>query len=219
MPDMKTDKFVIIDLETTGLDEKEDVVLEVGLVVVNNDLQIKAEKSWLILNDGWLPRLKENPVVLEMHEKSGLVKDLLELQHIIECNPGVYIPSPNLIALFMWRWLTEDLLLEAGVYPMVGSSVHFDRRFAHEHLIVGEGFFHYRNIDVSSVRALCSAFNPEVYEVLKSDPRFAKENSAHRALPDAHTTLEELRFYREHFLMDASMNDIVEYIGDDERLT
>lgn len=212
MPDMKTDKFIIVDIETTGLDPRQDMVLEVGVIVTDSDLQIEAENSWLVRENGWRARLNENPVVREMHEKSGLVNDIIALPGYSDPDR----PTEAMVALFIWRWLNDTLGLEAGVYPMTGSSVHFDRQFLNERLIVAESFFHYRNIDVSSVRSLCSAFNPEVYAVLKSDARFQKENSAHRALPDARTTLAELTFYRDHFLMGTELNDLVEYVGDKE---
>ncbi len=171
------DKLIFCDVETTGLDSNKDRLLEVGLVVVNRQLQVLAEKSWVLM----MPILTHvvNSVVEEMHTKSGLFD---------ECRAS--------------KWVTKDVQLASlaflneqgfapGEAPLCGSSVHFDRGFLRAYMPELDKFFHYRNVDVSTLKNLVTFWAPEL--ALKRPPGARK----HRSLPDCHDTIEELKFYRE----------------------
>ena len=80
-----------------------------------------------------------------------------------------------------------------GHSPMCGNSIGQDRRFMARHMPTLEGFFHYRNLDVSTLKELCRRWQPEVYKGFKKKGR-------HTALADIHESIDELRYYREHFL-------------------
>ena len=84
----------------------------------------------------------------------------------------------------------------AGVSPMCGNSICQDRRFLHRHMPELERYFHYRNLDVSTVKELCRRWAPQVSES-------HSKSGAHRALQDIHESIDELRHYRAHFLRPA----------------
>lgn len=187
--------LVLVDLETTGLDEEKDFVCEVGLKVVNLQLEIQGEWSHLVISDGWRGRMAGNEIVWDMHTKSGLIKDLDTV------TDGPHRPSdyePAIVAWKAYQWLTVDMGLPEGKMPAMGSSVQFDRDFLHKHLIVLNSFFTYRNIDVSTLKELCMRYNPELYRNIKA--KYSKEGAAHRVLPDIDATLAEFRDYRDNFL-------------------
>lgn len=196
MDDKKMDRFVFVDIETTGLDPKDDFILEVGLKVTDERLNILGEWSSLIFNEDWRARIAGNNYVYQMHQKSGLIADLEKALD----TPGAHADlSPALVAYVgAYKWLTETMGLQEGVIPMTGSSVQFDREFLREQMVVLFSFFSYRNIDISTLKELCRRFNPELAAAAAS--RFKKEDAVHRALPDIDSSIAELRFYMDEFL-------------------
>lgn len=216
------DRLVLVDLETTGLTATQDYILEVGLVVTDAELNVLGSWSSLVKNplriprnelgrvrvprsDDWLDRIKADDHVEKMHEQSGLLDEirLLPDRDFFDGQSLTYQPVD--VSYRGYLWLTDTMGLEAGKYPMVGNSVHFDRRFLDEHMRVLLGFWTYRNLDVSSVKEAAKVFNPELYEAMTRDPRFDKANAKHRALPDLYASIEELKFYKEHFLGTSSV--------------
>lgn len=193
--------IVWVDLETTGLDEKFDVPLELGVKVTDLDLTVLHQESWYIREEGWLEKLERNTLVREMHEKSGLIDELVGLPEYRRTPDGQIMSwGSNQAAFLAWRWLTEDLGLPSGEYPMAGSSVHFDRKFAERHLLVFNAFFTHRHIDVSTLKELAKRYRPDIYNAMKNDPRFDKKNAKHRGLADIDATLKELKQYLMDFL-------------------
>lgn len=196
------DVMVWVDIETTGLDPKLDVPLELGIKVTDPDLRVTHQKSWYIREEGWLARLEKNPEVYEMHKKSGLLEELLVLPKRRRLPDGQIASwGSNQAAFLAWQWLTEDLELPANEYPMCGSSVHFDRKFAERHLFVFNAFFTYRHIDVSTLKELTKIYLPDIYDAIRNNPRFDKKNAKHRVLADIDATLDELRQYLANFLL------------------
>jgi oligoribonuclease len=196
------DGFVVVDVETTGLDELNDVVLELGVVVTDRYLNILHENSWLIQEANWLGKLIDAvPVVREMHEKSGLKSELLALPEFRPRQDSQIADwGANTAAYLAWLWLTEDIGLEPNTYPMVGSSVLLDRSFAKRRLPIFDAFFTYRCVDVSSIKELCKVLNPSLYAVMKADPKFDSANKTHRVLDDCRATIAELEFYLTNWL-------------------
>lgn len=190
------DVLVFADIETTGLDPEKDFVLEVGLAVTDLQLNYLGDWSSLVLNDDWRARCAGNEFVWDMHTKSGLIRELDNLQN------GPHDPNnyePAVVAFNAYKWLTEDMGLPDGRIPCAGSSVHFDRDFfKRTRLIVLDSFFSYRNIDVSSLKELCRRYNKGLWESISQQT--SKTDAVHRALPDISSTVFELKTYLDNFL-------------------
>lgn len=191
--------LVWVDVESTGLDSELDDVLELGVKITNRDLKILREKSWLVVPPhGWYSKLEANLEVMEMHENSGLLGEVLRQSEELEERNGVPMDetNTNLVSYAAWTWLVDDLGIKPGERPMVGSNVaNFDRRFAQDKLLMFNAFFHYRNIDVSSVKELCKMYRPDIYARLPQP-----DVKAHRVLEDIDWSIKELRFYLDNFI-------------------
>lgn len=177
---MATDLMAWVDIETTGLKIKTDVVLEIGLVISNTDLDVLTGESWLVAH-AYDVRANVDPVVEEMHTKSGLWDDLL----------GTGGLSWDRVQKLGIEFLMENGIGQ-GVEPMCGSTPEFDRKFLERSFPDLEGYFHYRSINVSSLKELAKKWG---YPVFPSNP-----NKAHRPLQDLVNSIAELRFYRETML-------------------
>lgn len=197
MTEKELELLVLVDIETTGLNDvfNDDVVCEVGLRVVDLDLNVVGQWTSLVDNEGWRAKMARNPFVHNMHTKSGLIADLESLDGVPR-HPGEY--TPPVVALKAYQWLTGEMGLEENTIPAMGSSVQFDREFLHREMIVLNSFFTYRNIDVSTLKELCSRFNPELYKAIKEG--FKKSDAKHRVQDDIDATLAEFRIYLDNFL-------------------
>lgn len=187
--------LVFIDIETTGLERSKDKVLEVGLSVTDLQMNVLGTWSSLVLPDGWRARLAGNEYVWNMHTNSGLIKELDAIQN------EAHKPSemePPVVAWMAYRWLTEDMGLVPGVLPSCGNSVSFDREMLRETMITLDTFFHYRNIDISTVKELCRRYNRELYNSIKE--QFNKDSTAHRVKEDIDSSIRELKIYVDNFL-------------------
>ncbi len=190
--------MVWVDIETTGLDPMFELPLEIGLRVTDaegNDLDertLSREFSTLIWNDSWshdrLYQLDE--VVQEMHTASGLIDDM-------SCSWGMpgdpNRRSPVDASLDIVTWL-ESLGLEKGTMPMCGSTINFDRGFLERHMPKLHDWFHYRNVDVSTLKNACKLLNPTL---AKSIP---PKRGVHRVLADIDDSIFEYQFYLDNFL-------------------
>ena len=169
-------RLVWIDLEMTGLDTDNDTILEVATIVTDTQLNVLAE--------GPLCAIRHDESLLQAmddwnrshHTDSGLWQRVINSQHGMR--------DAELIAIeFLQEWV------EQGVSPMCGNSVCQDRRFLHRQMPELLGWFHYRNLDVSTLKELASHWMPASTGV------FHKENR-HQALSDIRESIEELRYYR-----------------------
>lgn len=171
--------LVWIDLEMTGLDPEQDVILEIASVVTDSELNIIAEGPVFAIHqsDDVLENMSE--WCIEQHGKSGLTQRCRESDIALEFAEKETI-----------KFLSQ--YVEAGVSPMCGNSIGQDRRFVNRYMPDFEDFFHYRNLDVSTVKELARRWKPDV---------LAKVNKkgTHLALDDIKESIEELRVYREHF--------------------
>lgn len=173
-----------VDLEATGLDYAYEQILEIGMVITDDVLNIIAQKSMVLGIRDYL-RETMDPFVVEMHNHNGLLEESLQAtlnEHQVEQE--------------MLDWCS--LYLKQGEAPLAGSTIHFDRAFIKQNLPDLEKFFHYRNIDVSTLKQLAQRWNESVY-VGRIDNR--PERSAHRAIPDILGSIEELKYYRKNFLV------------------
>lgn len=172
-----------IDLETTGLSPNDEVILELGLVLTDRWGEVVDQESWLIYEDGYEGVIEHAiPYVKEMHDKSGLWADSRAAG-----SPLLDVETEAL------GWL-DDHGVKVGQLPMCGNSVGFDRAFIELHMPTLFKNFHYRNIDVSTLKECCRDLNPLVFAQLPA------KKEAHRALPDLEETIAEYKFYIDNFL-------------------
>ena len=172
--------LIWIDLEMTGLDADNDRIIEVATVVTNASLEIMAEGPILAIHQSDEVLQSMDDWNKEHHAKSGLV----ERVRASECSEG---EAERLTLAFLQAWIPP------GKSPMCGNSICQDRRFLARLMPELERYFHYRNLDVSTLKELCTRWAPKVAA------GFSKE-STHRALDDIRDSIAELRYYREHFL-------------------
>jgi oligoribonuclease len=172
--------LIWIDLEMTGLDSDQDRIIEIATVVTNGDLEVLAEGPDLAIHQEARILASMDEWNCEHHGSSGL----LERVSASACTEA---EAQRLTLEFLSQYVAP------GVSPMSGNSICQDRRFLHRSMPELEAYFHYRNLDVSSVKELCRRWAPGVMKGLR-------KRGNHRALDDVHDSIAELRYYREHFI-------------------
>jgi oligoribonuclease len=187
----RSTNLIWIDLEMTGLCTESDAIIEIATIVTDKYLNELAEGPVLAIGqrqetmdgmDEWNTR---------QHGKSGLIARVLES----EINAA---EAEAATLAFLEKWVDD------GASPMCGNSICQDRRFMAREMPVLEAFFHYRNLDVSTLKILAQQWAPGIAK------GFVKE-SAHLALSDIRDSIEELSWYRDN-LLDA---DVLELAGSD----
>ncbi len=176
----KRNNLIWIDLEMTGLSPAQDRIIEIATIVTDAQLNPLAEGPVLAVHqsDDLLDGMDEWNT--EHHNNSGLVARVKESR----------------ISEMQAQAQTLDFLkeyVEAGMSPMCGNSICQDRRFLANYMPELEAFFHYRNLDVSTLKELARRWKPEILD------GFKKENK-HLALDDIRESIAELQYYREHFI-------------------
>lgn len=171
------DNLVWIDLEMTGLDTDHDLIIEIATIVTDSELKILAEGPVLALHQPEAVLSQMDEWNTRQHGQSGL----LERVRASRCDAA---EAERLTLAFLERFVA------AGQSPMCGNSICQDRRFLHRLMPRLERYFHYRNLDVSTVKELSRRWAPELPAVDKQ--------SAHLALADIRDSINELRYYRKH---------------------
>jgi oligoribonuclease len=172
--------LVWIDMEMTGLDPDSDRIIEVAAVVTDPNLNILAEGPVFAIHQSDETLDKMDAWNKGTHGRSGLI-DRVKATTVTEAEA-----EAQLIA-FLKHWVP------AGKSPMCGNSICQDRRFMARGMPKLEAFFHYRNLDVSTLKELCRRWKPELASGFK-------KHQKHTALADIVESIEELRYYREHFI-------------------
>ena len=172
--------LIWIDLEMTGLDTFNDVIIEIATVVTDKDLNKLAEGPVIAIHhpDSVLDAMDEWNT--QHHGDSGLVDRIKKSQYSAQQAEAETIA-------FLHEYLPE------GASPMCGNSICQDRRFMARLMPDLENYFHYRNLDVSTLKELAARWKPEVLD------QFEKKG-AHLALDDILESIDELRFYRKAIL-------------------
>lgn len=175
----RNDNLIWIDLEMTGLDPDNDYIIEIATIVTDPQLNILAEGPVFAIHqpDAVLDRMDE--WCTNQHGRSGLTQRVKDSQ----------------VSEQEAQQKTIEFLkayVDKGASPMCGNSICQDRRFLYRHMPELEAFFHYRNLDVSSVKELAKRWQPEV-------SKGVKKQGSHLALDDIRDSIGELQYYREHF--------------------
>jgi len=172
--------LVWLDMEMTGLEPDRDRVIELAMVITNSQLEIIAESAvWVVHQsdavldgmDDWNKKTHGKSGLIEKVKTSVLDEAAVEAQAI--------------------DFLKRHVPL--GKSPMCGNSICQDRRFMARYMPKLEAYFHYRNLDVSTLKELCKRWTPEI-------AKGVKKGGKHEALADIYESIEELKYYREHFL-------------------
>jgi oligoribonuclease len=167
-----------IDLEMTGLEPDQHVIIEIATLVTDRDLNILAEGPVLAVRRTDDDLAKMNDWNVNTHTASGLVERVRTSQIDVH-------EAEQLTLAFLEQWIPR------GVSPLCGNSISQDRRFLRREMAGLDAFFHYRQIDVSTVKELVRRWYPERYQ-----PPAKRE--AHRAIDDVRESVNELRWYRDH---------------------
>ena len=171
--------LIWLDLEMTGLDPDRDRIIEIATVVTDSELNVLAEGPSLAIHQPAEVMAGMDEWNTRQHGRSGLT------QRVQESALGEAEAEQQTLT-FLRQWLPERSS------PMCGNSICQDRRFLFRSMPRLEAFFHYRNLDVSTLKELAKRWRPDL-------PRFGK-NGAHLALHDVYESIDELRHYRQHFL-------------------
>ena len=176
----EANNLIWIDMEMSGLNPDTDRILEVALVVTDSRLQAVAEAPVLVVHQAAAVLDAMDVWNKSTHAKTGLI-DKVKAATLSEAE----------VEARMIAFLAEHV--PARTSPMCGNSVHQDRRFLARHMPALEAYFLYRNLDVSTLKELAKRWKPEIMAGL------AKQGK-HEALADIYESIEELKYYREHFL-------------------
>ncbi|RUO63516.1 oligoribonuclease [Pseudidiomarina insulisalsae] len=173
------DRLIWIDLEMTGLDPEQDVIIEIATIVTDQQLRPLAEGPVIAVHqsDATLARMDDWNV--RTHTASGLV------DRVKASDKDAATAEQETLA-FLQQWCTP------GSSPMCGNSICQDRRFLARYMPELEAFFHYRNLDVSTVKQLAKYWAPAVAAGVQ-------KQGSHTALADIRESIEELEHYRAHF--------------------
>lgn len=172
--------LVWVDMEMSGLNPDSDRVLEVAVVVTDAQLEVLAEGPVLVLHQSDRVLNGMDAWNRSTHGRSGLI-DKVRASTLEES-----MVEEQLIS-FLARYVSP------GKAPMCGNSICQDRRFMARWLPRLENFFHYRNVDVSTLKELARRWAPQVM-------RSFEKKSKHEALADIYESIEEMRHYRQHLL-------------------
>ena len=180
MTDEISERLVWIDLEMTGLNPDFDRIIEIATVITDHDLNITAQGPVLAINqsdetlagmDAWNQRTHNDSGLVERVRKSKINEDDAERLTL--------------------EFVRENVAEKSS--PLCGNTICQDRRFLFRYMPELEGWLHYRNLDVSSLKELASRWRPDISAAFR-------KKASHRALDDILESIDELRHYRDNFL-------------------
>lgn len=174
------DNLIWIDLEMTGLDSDKDVIIEIATIVTDAHLNIVAEGPVLAIHQSDAVMKSMDDWNIKTHGQSGLIE---RVRHSTVTTAAAEQQTLEFLRAYAVK----------GVSPMCGNSICQDRRFLYRLMPELETYFHYRNLDVSTLKMLCQMWAPAIAKGLN-------KASAHKALDDIKESIEELRYYRQHFI-------------------
>ena len=172
--------LIWIDLEMTGLMPDTDQIIEIATVLTDNDLNVVAEGPDLVIQQPEEVLARMDDWNQRQHGGSGLLARVRSSRMTVT-------EAERQTLLFL------STHMNPGVSPMCGNSICQDRRFLANYMPALEAFFHYRNLDVSTLKELAKRWKPEILAGFK-------KAQAHTALADIQESIDELAYYRTHFL-------------------
>ena len=175
-----SDNLIWLDMEMSGLSPDSDRILELAAVVTDAELNVLAESPVLVVHQSEAVLTGMDAWNQSTHGRSGLI-DKVRTSTLDEATAST----------IMLEFLKQHV--PAGKSPMCGNSICQDRRFMARYMPDLEAFFHYRNLDVSVFKELARRWRPTIYSGFK-------KASKHEALADIYESIEELKYYREHFI-------------------
>tara|TARA_R110001583_G_scaffold21088_1_gene80237 strand:- start:413 stop:949 length:537 start_codon:yes stop_codon:yes gene_type:complete len=171
--------LIWIDLEMTGLDPETDTIIEIATIVTDSDLNVIAEGPEMVIHESKEKMDAMDEWCTKHHGESGLTERVINSK--ISC-----AQAEQETLAFLKKWT------EAGASPLCGNSIGQDRRFLVRYMKDLEAFFHYRNIDVSTIKELGRRWAPEMTNA-------HKKQGTHLAMMDIKESISELQHYRENF--------------------
>tara|TARA_B100000795_G_scaffold266692_1_gene250300 strand:+ start:75 stop:623 length:549 start_codon:yes stop_codon:yes gene_type:complete len=172
--------LIWLDLEMTGLDPDQDVIIEIATIVTDAHLNVLAEGPSLVIHQNDTVLETMNDWCIKQHGQSGLTQRVRDSK--VSCAEA----EQQTIAFL-------KALVDVGHSPMCGNTIGQDRRFLVKYMPQLEAYFHYRNVDVSTLKELARRWRPELLDGLKKD-------GSHLALDDVRDSIAEMAYYRAHFL-------------------
>ena len=172
--------LIWIDLEMTGLDPDSDLIIEIATIVTDQNLAILAQGPVLAVHQSDAALAAMDDWNQQHHGQSGLIER-------VKISTIDTAEAERQTIEFLKQWVPEK------TSPICGNSIGQDRRFLYRYMPKLEAYFHYRNIDVSTLKELAARWAPDVKDGFKKE-------STHQALDDIIESIEELRYYREHFI-------------------
>lgn len=177
---MDSQNLIWIDLEMTGLNPATDVIIEMATIVTDAQLNVLAEGPVLAIHQSDEVLAQMDEWNTRQHGSSGLTQRVRESK--------ITLAEAEAATLaFLAQWVP------AKASPICGNSIGQDRRFLHKYMPELEAYFHYRNLDVSTLKELVARWAPELQAGFK-------KGDTHLALADIRESIAELRYYREHFI-------------------
>lgn len=180
------DNLIWVDLEMTGLDPEKERIIEMAIIVTDSQLNVLAESPVVVIHQSDELLNKMDAWNTKQHNSSGLVTRVKESKI-----------SEQEAEQIMLQFLKQ--YVPAGKSPMCGNTIYQDRRFLYRYMPELEKYFHYRLLDVSTLKELALRWAPKVYAGIKKD-------SKHLALDDIRDSIQELQYYRTHLLNQDVIN-------------
>jgi oligoribonuclease len=175
-------------MEMTGLDPEKEGILEMATIVTDAHLKVLSNGPNLVIHQP--PKLLKamDEWNQKHHAKSGLIE-------AAKASTMTVRKAEKLTLAFITEYCVPQKAL------LCGNAVHHDRKFIHRYMPRLDRFLHYRHIDVSTIKALIQLWYPK-------DKNLPKKKTAHRALDDIRESIEELRYYREHYFRSVPVSDL-----------
>lgn len=175
---VSANNLIWIDMEMTGLDPAKERIIEIAIIVTDSDLNIVAEAPVFAVHQSDELLAEMDDWNTKQHNSSGLVKRVKES-----------VVTEAQAEAAMLAFLKQ--YVPAGKSPMCGNSIYQDRRFLYLYMPLLERYFHYRLIDVSTIKELAARWAPRISSGIQKD-------SKHLALSDIRDSIEELKYYRRY---------------------
>ena len=169
-----------LDMEMTGLDPERERIIEVAMIITDPDLNVLAQSELYAIH-------QSDEVLGAMDDWNTATHGRTGLTERVRASKHTEAEVEQKLLAFMAEWVPEKAT------PMCGNTIHQDRRFMVRYMPALEAYFHYRNLDVSTLKELARRWHPAV-------AKGVVKRGSHQALDDIMESIEEMRYYRTHFI-------------------